>query len=245
MAPLKPSLSPRLVFSLFLASALCTAASAQKVGAVFVIDLENHNWTQDNPSGPEPLRGNPAAPFINSLVAPGSPNSAMVSFASHYHNVLSTPSGNNPSIHPSEPNYIWQEAGSNLGVLNDNEPYGSGRQVRAISAYLAEHPAEDGEHLCGLLQAAGIPWKSYEEDIDLRNDTGGNGNLGGDMTNGVLPRSQWTVPLKNRVGSSPSYRNPYNGSDQYGFVCKHNGPLFFTDTNASSGSMFYEVGVGP
>ena len=39
--------------------------------------------------------------------------SEQVAYATAYHNVLATPSGNNPDIHPSEPNYIWAEAGTN------------------------------------------------------------------------------------------------------------------------------------
>jgi len=52
--------------------------------------------------------------------------SEQVAYATAYTNVLATASGNNPHIHPSEPNYIWAEAGTNFGVLNDNDPYTGG-----------------------------------------------------------------------------------------------------------------------
>jgi hypothetical protein len=96
-----------------------------RIGTVIYIELENHNWTQpaSDTSAPQQISGNPAAPYVNSLATPGNPNAAEVSYATAYHNVLATPSGNNPSIHPSEPNYIWQEAGSNFGIFNDNDPY--------------------------------------------------------------------------------------------------------------------------
>ena len=58
---------------------------------------------------------------------------SQVSYATAYHNVLATASGSNPHIHPSEPNYIWSEAGTNFGVLNDNTPYtssGTNQNVR-------------------------------------------------------------------------------------------------------------------
>jgi hypothetical protein len=72
------------------------------------------------------------------LVTPGNPAAKEVSYCTAYHNVLATASGNNPSIHPSEPNYIWQENGSNLGILADNDPYAaSSPAVPAILAYLA------------------------------------------------------------------------------------------------------------
>jgi hypothetical protein len=122
-------------------AASAVKASAQdaerKVKHVFVIALENHNWRQPNgnvgaTSGIQQIYGNPAAPFINSLVngtAQAYINGQVVNISEHvahaaaYHNVLATPSGNNPHIHPSEPNYLWAEAGTNFGVFNDNDPY--------------------------------------------------------------------------------------------------------------------------
>jgi hypothetical protein len=104
----------------------------------------------------------------------------------------------------------------------------------AINAYLANHPAVGGQNLCALLQAAGISWTSYEEDIDLQNTVGGNGNLGGLLTSAVVSKAQWTVPLSSFSGTSGSYTNPYNRSHEYSFACKHDGPLFFTATNGST-----------
>src|SRR5438128_6874701 len=98
-------------------------ASAQEIKTVFVIAMENHNWTQPAnqfTGNIQQIYQNPNAPFINELVN-GSAyaiinNSAVnisqqVAYATAYHNVLATPSGNNPDIHPSEPNYLWAEAG--------------------------------------------------------------------------------------------------------------------------------------
>ena len=64
------------------------------------------------------------------------------------------------SIHPSEPNYIWSEAGTNFGVLNDNQPYGAGGTNQNTT-----------QHLTSLLNTAGKTWKSYQEDIDLLSKT--------------------------------------------------------------------------
>jgi hypothetical protein len=98
-----------LLAGLFLLLAAEAARAGSTVGDVFVIDMENHNLTQPagDTSAPQQLLGNTAAPYLNSLMTPGNPNSAQTSYASDYYNVLATPSGNNPSIHPSEPNYIW------------------------------------------------------------------------------------------------------------------------------------------
>lgn len=189
------------------------------IGDVFVINMENHNFTQpaNDPDAPQQIVGNPAAPYLNSLITPGNPNAAQVSYASDYHNVLATPSGNNPSIHPSEPNLIWQESGVSGGITNDNDPYPD----NIVNA----------PNLSGMLQQAGIPWKSYQEDIDLNTTDQSTFNVTPNPKAPVLPTSLWTVPLSGFSGSSPSYTNPYNGSHDYGYAPKHDGQLFFTDTN--------------
>jgi hypothetical protein len=192
-------------------------SASSSLGDVFFIMMENHNLTQ--PSGltgsPEQLLGNPAAPYLNSLMTPGNPNAAQTSFASNYYNVEYT----NPSvsIHPSEPNYVWEEAGL-AGPLNDADPYPS----NVVNA----------PNLSGLLQSYGVPWKSYQEDINLV-PTSGTVNQPGpnSLTSTVAPQSQWTVPLNSFSGFSLNYTNPYNGSHQYNFECKHDGQLFFADTN--------------
>src|SRR5215831_5663160 len=111
-----------------------SSAWADNVKTVFVIAMENHNWTQPAnqfTGGIQQIFQNPNAPFINGLVngtAFAVVNgevvniSEEVAYATNYHSVLATSDGNNPHIHPSEPNYIWAEAGDNFGVLNDNDP---------------------------------------------------------------------------------------------------------------------------
>lgn len=86
--------------------------------------MENHNWSQPAnkfTGSPQQIVQNPNAPFINSLVSGTAfavvngqvvHISEQVAYATAYHNVLATPSGNNPDIHPSEPNHIWAEAGN-------------------------------------------------------------------------------------------------------------------------------------
>ena len=80
----------------------------------------------------------------------------------------------------------------------------------------------------GLLQNAGVSWRSYQEDIDLTK------NFQGNLTNTVLPQNQWTVPLTSFSGTSSAYTNSYNGSNQYNFAPKHKGALFFTATNGGN-----------
>ena len=223
-----------------LALGVCLAAAAanaqegpREIKHVFVIAMENHNWTQPNGNvGALPtiqqIYQNPNAPFVNSLVngtATAFINgevvniSEHVAYASAYHNVLSTPSGNNPHIHPSEPNYLWAEAGTNFGVNNDNDPYSpKGPTVQTTH-----------QHLTALLEKAGRTWLSYQEDTDLTT------NAGGKLVNIPLPRNQWTVPLTSLSGtfdpSSPL--NQYNATAQYNYAAKHNPQVFFTDTNGN------------
>ena len=197
---------------------------------VFVIALENHNWTQPNNNigqdpGIQQIYQNPNAPFINSLVdgtAKAWINgrlvdiSKQVSYATAYHNVLAGDDPNGPHIHPSEPQYLWSEAGTNFGILNDDDPYPSNVQNTT-------------QHLSALIEKAGKTWKSYQEDIDLTKL--GNGNL----VNIPLPRSQWTVPLASLNGhfDTSSPLNEYSDTLQYNYAAKHNPMVFFTDTNGN------------
>ncbi len=218
----------RTTGALLIAGALTSfTASAAEIKRVFVIAMENHNWTQPAnqfTGNIQQIYQNPNAPFINSLVngtAFGIINgsavhiSEQVAYASAYHNVLATPSGNNPKIHPSEPNYIWAEAGDNLGVLNDNDPFkvpGGTDQNTPL-------------HLSNLLTAAGKTWRSYQEDIDV------------DLaTNVPLPTNQWTVPLASFSGNFTTGVNAYNGSTQFNYAAKHNPMVIFTDTNGGNNS---------
>ena len=211
-----------------LAGAGTPDAGAQQIKTVFVIAMENHNWTQPAnqfTGSIQQIAQNPAAPFINSLVD-GSAYavingslvhlSEQVAYAANYHNVLATPGGNNPHIHPSEPNYIWAEAGTNFGVLNDNDPFA------------AKGPTNQDthEHLSALLTAAGRTWRSYQEDIDLMKDVSGK------LTNVPLPPSQWTVPLASFSGNfAAGFLNDFNLATQFNYAAKHNPQVFFTDTN--------------
>src|SRR6266568_4596068 len=107
-----------------------TPGPTTSIKTVFMIVMENNNWSV--------IKGNPSAPYINNVLLPQS------SYATQYFN----PPGN----HPSEPNYLWLEAGSNLGVSNDNPPSDNHQNTTA--------------HLVTQLQHAGLSWKAYQEGID-------------------------------------------------------------------------------
>src|SRR6201985_3477239 len=89
--------------------------------------------------------------------------------------------------------------------------------------------------MTGMMEKNGLSWYSYQEDIDLLNTDGGNfNNAGGTITSIPAPQKDWSVPLTSFSGTSPSYVNPFNGSNQYNFACKHDGTLFFKDTNGGN-----------
>jgi phosphatidylinositol-3-phosphatase len=211
-------MSKTIGVSLF-AIVIASSAQAQQIGDVFYIPMENHNWTQPSTvTGINQILGNSAAPFINSLVTPGNPNAANVSYASNYQNVAA-------NIHPSEPNYVWQESGTH-GPLNDADPYAS-----------TPNNIVNAPNLSALLQTkfGTAGWKSYQEDINLAPGSGSVNHPGANsLTSTVAPQNQWNVPTSSFSGTNSAYTNAYNGSHQYNFAVKHDGQLFFTATNGGT-----------
>lgn len=210
---------------------------------------------------------NGGSPYLTALCTPGSnaytvnyqgntiSQTSHASFCSAYHHVFATYNGTNTtpyyveneianqpqsqSVHPSEPNYIFMEAGSNLSILNDNEPY-SGGSVAATKTFLNAHKSFSGQNLSALLQNTGVSWTSYNEGTCLLNTSNQDYNStrtgGNTLTNNVAAPGVRTVPLSSFSGTSSNYTNPYNGSHQFDFATKHTGQLFFEATNGSSGS---------
>jgi phosphatidylinositol-3-phosphatase len=126
------------VFALttFIVSAMAAdhvpASSDHHIKTVWVILMENQNW----PS----IKGNKSAPYMNQTLLP------IASHAEQYFNP--------PNIHPSLPNYLWIEAGTNFGILNDRSPMANSQSST--------------QHLVTLLKNApggGITWRAYEENI--------------------------------------------------------------------------------
>jgi len=204
-------------------------AGAQQIKTVFVIAMENHNWTQPAnqfTGNIQQIYQNPAAPFINSLVNGTAfavidgkvvRISDQVAYATNYHNVLATPSGNNPHIHPSEPNYLWAEAGDSFGVFNDNDPFRAPGGTEQSTT----------QHLVTLLTAAGHTWRSYQEDTDLTPDGAGFDNV-------PVPPSQYTSPITSHSGVFGVGINQFNGSAQYNYAAKHNPQVFFLDASGGN-----------
>jgi phosphatidylinositol-3-phosphatase len=98
------------------------------IKTVFLVMMENHNWSQ--------IKGNPSAPYINGT---------LLQIGAHAEQYVGG------AIHPSEPNYILLESGSDLGISNDAPPAYNDRTTRA--------------HLTTFLEEANVSWKSYQEGI--------------------------------------------------------------------------------
>ena len=175
------------------ASLLATRSAAAEseghsIGSVFVIAMENHNFTQPDPtSTPQQILGNPAAPYLNGLVTPGNPSAAQVSYAVAYRNA-------GVGVHPSEPNYVWAEAGTDFGVHTDADPSAAANNIFT------------SDHFTAQLNAAGISWKNYQEDVELS-----------------------SAPTKSASGTTGPV-NPYYGTTQFNYAVKHNPMAFFPDT---------------
>jgi hypothetical protein len=114
------------------------AAPPKAIRTVFVIPFENKANSQ--------IYGNTTdAPYINSLITPPTPIAA---HATMFGDAL-------PTL-PSEPHYVWMEAGTNTFTdrtfTNDNDPSASNSTASA-------------DHLVTTLSAASISWMSYQEGI--------------------------------------------------------------------------------
>ena len=211
-----------VVFALALAGTLGWGAFSvhadddSNVRKVFVIAMENHNWTQPpSVTSPQQISGNPAAPFINSLVNGTSGISDQVAYATNYINA-----GINLGlhVHPSEPNYVWAEAGQAFNSIGtDADPYYPGPTPPACTPSTV---TTSDLHLTAFLGKAHKTWRAYQEDVNV------------DLADNVpQPISSWTFPLFSHSGNFPSGINPYNYSTQYNYAAKHNPMIFFRDTN--------------
>ena len=105
------------------------STSSANIKTVFIIMMENHNWSD--------ILNSPSASYINKTLLP------QASYASQYFNP--------PGLHPSEPNYLWLEAGTSFGITSDGTP--------------AKDHQSTTDHLVTYLNNAGITWKAYQEDI--------------------------------------------------------------------------------
>jgi len=109
-------------------STTTTTQPSSTIRTVFLILMENTDWSS--------ISGSASAPYINRKLLP------IASHAEQYYNP--------PNMHPSLPNYLWLEAGTNFNISNDNLP--------------SQNHQSTTSHLVNMLEAAGVSWKTYQED---------------------------------------------------------------------------------
>jgi hypothetical protein len=117
------------LFATLLGTAAGSIGALPPIQTIFLIVLENHDWAS--------FKNNTNAPYLNGTLLP------MSSYCEGYYNP--------PGLHPSLPNYLWLEAGTNFGIFDDNNP--------------SDDHQSTTNHLVTLLNNAGISWKAYQEDI--------------------------------------------------------------------------------
>jgi phosphatidylinositol-3-phosphatase len=102
--------------------------ASHSIKTVWVIVMENHSWKN--------VHHNPNAPYINSLLQIGA----------HAENYT------NEDTHPSEANYIWMEAGDDLDISDNDDPFENYRTTK--------------HHLTNQLESVGVTWRAFPEGID-------------------------------------------------------------------------------
>jgi len=150
------------------------AATTSAIQHVFVIAMENH--------GTASIYGNTSsAPYINNTLLP------MYGRATNFIDKL-------PSL-PSEPHYIWMEAGTNAfsdhTFTNDNNPSSSNSTASTA-------------HLSTQITAAGSTWLSYQEGL---NSTTGACPIAG--SGNYAPKHDPFIFFRDVSGSTPSKTNAF------------------------------------
>lgn len=137
-SPGRPTRRPSSLLALLgmnLAAALAVPATAHaqlsSVKTVFIIVMSNKSWSA--------VRGNPNAPYINTLLTTGA--SASNYFAA-------------PGVRLALQNALWLEAGTSFNVSWDADP--------------SVNHQTSTNHFVTLLMSAGISWRTYQEGMDPR-----------------------------------------------------------------------------
>jgi phospholipase C len=150
------------------------AATTSAIQHVFVIAMENH--------GTASIYGNTSsAPYINNTLLP------MYGRATNFLDTL-------PSL-PSEPHYIWMDAGTNAfsdhTFTNDNNPSSS-------------NSTGSTAHLSTQITAAGSTWLSYQEGL---NSTTGACPIAG--SGNYAPKHDPFIFFRDVSGNPPSKTNSF------------------------------------
>jgi phosphatidylinositol-3-phosphatase len=189
-----------------------TPSGKHTIKTVFLIVMENHNWSS--------IKGNPSAPYINTTLLP------LASHAEQYYNP--------PGLHPSLANYIWLEAGTNFGIANDYLPSSyplttPSHLVTLLSkAGISWKAYEEGigDGTCPL--SANYPYTPKHNPFVYFSDVNGNSayctahersyaDLAGDLANNTVARYNFITPnlCDDMHDSCPPYNDPIKQGDTW------------------------------
>jgi hypothetical protein len=153
------------------------------VRTIFVIVEENHDWSQ--------IKGSSSAPYINNTLL------AMGGYATNDFNTVG-----GTVIHPSLPNYLTLEAGSNFGITDDNGP--------------SSHVLTTTQHLVTLLKNAGRTWNGYFENVN-GTDCPQGGESAPDSWNGLIINGTFAI----RHDPFPYFVDTGNGDSTNAYCIAH------------------------
>jgi phosphatidylinositol-3-phosphatase len=143
---------------------------------VFVILMENHDWSAITAA---------AAPYVNNTLIP------MGTRVTNYHNIPTSLG----SLHPSEPNYVFLEGGTNkysdFTFTNDNNASASNSTASTL-------------HLATQLNNAGLSWRAYQENVPAGCPINSSGSY--------AAKHNPFVFFKDVAGNPPSTSNTYCSS---------------------------------
>src|SRR6266516_974961 len=161
------------------------------IHTVFLILMENSDWSS--------IKNSSSAPYINHTLLP------IASHAEQYYNP--------PGLHPSLPNYLWLEAGTNFGILDDDYP---AHNHQSTTSHLDDLTQTNDSTARRCIQHV----RPYSElETDLINDTVARynfitPNLCNDMHDACAPLNDpvqqgdtWLSTEVPKILTSPAYAN--------------------------------------
>jgi phosphatidylinositol-3-phosphatase len=223
-------------------TATVTPSSNRAIRTVFLIVMENHNWSS--------IAGSSSAPYINTTLLP------LASHAEQYYNP--------PGLHPSLGNYLWLESGqcfTYCGTDNDPSPFPNGLTGPALHSQLSAagiswrgyfEDMTDGTCPFAIPGAYTVHHNPFVYYNDVSSNPGcpnlkSYADLSGDLANNTVARYNVIVPDK--CDDMHDSCAPYNDAIRQGDVWlqntvsailnsqayKNGGALFITWDEAASG----------
>jgi YVTN family beta-propeller protein len=221
-----------------------TPSSNHAITTVFLLVMENHNWSS--------IAGSSSAPYINTTLLP------TASHAEQYYNP--------PGLHPSLGNYLWLESGqcfTYCGTDNDPSSFPNGligptlhSQLSAAGISWRGYFEDMTDGTCPMAIPGAVSYTVHHNPFVYYNDVTSNpqcpnlksyADLSGDLANSTVARYNVIVPDKcdDMHDSCAPYNDPIRQGDTWlqntvpailnSPAYKNGGALFITWDEAASG----------